>query len=145
VEQRGDRAHRLGFVRPSISMRTVAPTDAVSSITATMLRALARLPLTDSDTLERNFDAMPTMRAQARACKPNGLTTDTSLVCMDHHKPMITRGSVARMMPVGRATVLVVHSARWFRNCLHAIVHYVMPGDATAATPMVPDVRVTRR
>src|SRR5215207_7737058 len=69
---------------PSISMRTVAPTDAVSSITATMLRALARLPFTDSDTVERNLDAMATMRAHARACKPSGLMTDTSLVCIGH-------------------------------------------------------------
>ena len=31
---------------PSVSSRTVVPTDAVSSITATILRALARRPLT---------------------------------------------------------------------------------------------------
>jgi hypothetical protein len=97
-------------------MRTFAPTDAVSSITATMLRALARLPFTDSDTVERNFDAMETMRAHARACRPNGLTTETTLVCMAHRNTNIYT-DVRREIGTHCAArfVLVVDFERWFQ------------------------------
>ena len=49
----------------------MAPIDAVSSMTATMLRALARLPFTTNDTLERKRDAMPTIADEdvARAAR----------------------------------------------------------------------------
>ena len=52
---------------PSVSTTIVVPTAAASSITATMLCALARRTPLTSDTLHRKRDATWTMRAQARA------------------------------------------------------------------------------
>jgi hypothetical protein len=56
---------------PSASRRTTFPIDADSSITATMLRALARRPPAMSVTSQRKREAISTTLAHAQACKPS--------------------------------------------------------------------------
>src|SRR5512135_3896229 len=63
-------------------MRMVEPKAAASSITATMLLALARRAPLDSSTLEWNLEAAWTILAQARAWSPWRLLTTISRACM---------------------------------------------------------------